>query len=191
MSQVPSCNIPSVITPFLPPGFSRVPAHKTRQPEPSRSDPMGAHHIKITSRRGLGRISRSLTKFDQVWPKSDQVWPSRFDPTGTHHTKRTSGRSPGTRLLEFGEVWPSLTKVDQVWPRFDQGIDRIENWIRLTAPWPLDRAHRELRFSTLRVEKRTRNEGVRSKTVKIGPTLSQILLSVVDKIAYLGGTVCA
>ena len=28
------------------------------------------------------------------------------------------------------------------------------------------------------------------KTVKNGPTLSQILLSVVDKIAYLGGNVC-
>ena len=30
-----------------------------------------------------------------------------------------------------------------------------------------------------------------SKTVKIGPTLSQILLSVVDKTAYSGGNVCA
>ena len=29
-----------------------------------------------------------------------------------------------------------------------------------------------------------------SKTVKIGPTLSQILLSVVDKTAHLGGNVC-
>jgi hypothetical protein len=29
------------------------------------------------------------------------------------------------------------------------------------------------------------------KTVKNGPTLSQILLSVVDKIAYLGGSICA
>ena len=29
------------------------------------------------------------------------------------------------------------------------------------------------------------------KTVKNGPTLSQILLSVVDKTAYLGGNVCA
>ena len=28
------------------------------------------------------------------------------------------------------------------------------------------------------------------KTVKNGPTLSQILLSVVDKTAYLGGSVC-
>ena len=28
------------------------------------------------------------------------------------------------------------------------------------------------------------------KTVKSGPTLSQILLSVVDKTAYLGGSVC-
>ena len=30
-----------------------------------------------------------------------------------------------------------------------------------------------------------------SKTVKIGPTLSQISLSVVGKTAYLGGNVCA
>ena len=30
-----------------------------------------------------------------------------------------------------------------------------------------------------------KNERVMGKTVKIGPTLSQILLSVVDKIAYL------
>ena len=29
-----------------------------------------------------------------------------------------------------------------------------------------------------------------SKTVKIGPTLSQISLSVVGKTAYLGGNVC-
>jgi hypothetical protein len=29
------------------------------------------------------------------------------------------------------------------------------------------------------------------ETVKIGPTLSQILLSVVDKTAHLGGNVCA
>ena len=40
-------------------------------------------------------------------------------------------------------------------------------------------------------KKRMKNEGVMGKTVKIGPTLSQILLSVVDKIAYLGGGVCA
>ena len=29
------------------------------------------------------------------------------------------------------------------------------------------------------------------KTVKIGSTLSQILLSDVDKTAYLGGSICA
>jgi hypothetical protein len=28
------------------------------------------------------------------------------------------------------------------------------------------------------------------KTAKSGPTLSQILLSVIDKTAYLGGNVC-
>ena len=36
-----------------------------------------------------------------------------------------------------------------------------------------------------------RNGGVIGKTVKIDPTLSQILLSVVDKNAYFGGNVCA
>uniref|UniRef100_A0A2N9FX97 Retrotransposon gag domain-containing protein n=1 Tax=Fagus sylvatica TaxID=28930 RepID=A0A2N9FX97_FAGSY len=35
-----------VITPFLPPGFSRVSARKTRQPEPSRPDLTRARHIK-------------------------------------------------------------------------------------------------------------------------------------------------
>ena len=35
-----------VITPFLPPGFSRVSARKTRQPYPSRPDPTRARHIK-------------------------------------------------------------------------------------------------------------------------------------------------
>jgi hypothetical protein len=35
-----------VITPFLPPKFSRVSTRKTRQPEPSRPDPMRAHHTK-------------------------------------------------------------------------------------------------------------------------------------------------
>jgi hypothetical protein len=37
-----------VITPFLPPGFSRVSARKTRQPEPSRSDPTRARRIKYS-----------------------------------------------------------------------------------------------------------------------------------------------
>uniref|UniRef100_A0A2N9F612 Uncharacterized protein n=1 Tax=Fagus sylvatica TaxID=28930 RepID=A0A2N9F612_FAGSY len=39
--------------------------------------------------------------------------------------------------------------------------------------------------------KRTRNEEVMAKLRKNGPTLSQILLSIVDKTAYLGGNVCA
>ena len=54
-----------VITPFLPSGFSRVLAHKTRQPKPNRPDPTRAHHVKITLRRSRGHISRSLTKFNQ------------------------------------------------------------------------------------------------------------------------------
>jgi hypothetical protein len=36
----------TVITPFLPTGFSRVSTRKTRQPEPSRPDLMKACHVK-------------------------------------------------------------------------------------------------------------------------------------------------
>jgi hypothetical protein len=39
-------------------------------------------------------------------------------------------------------------------------------------------------------QKRTRNEGVMDKTVKSSVTLSQILPSVINKTAYLGGNVC-
>jgi hypothetical protein len=39
-------------------------------------------------------------------------------------------------------------------------------------------------------QKRTRNEGVMDKTVKNDPTLSQISLGIVNKTAYLGGSLC-
>uniref|UniRef100_A0A2N9GP19 Uncharacterized protein n=1 Tax=Fagus sylvatica TaxID=28930 RepID=A0A2N9GP19_FAGSY len=48
-----------VITPFLPPGFSRVSARKTRQPEPSRSDPTRARRIKYSQEEGPGHISQA------------------------------------------------------------------------------------------------------------------------------------
>jgi hypothetical protein len=53
-----------VITPFLPTGFSRVSARKTRQPEPSRPVPTRAHHLKYSQKEGPGHISQGLTKFD-------------------------------------------------------------------------------------------------------------------------------
>uniref|UniRef100_A0A2N9G098 Uncharacterized protein n=1 Tax=Fagus sylvatica TaxID=28930 RepID=A0A2N9G098_FAGSY len=48
-----------VITPFLPPGFSRVSARKTRQPEPSRSDPTRALRIKYSQEEGPRHISQA------------------------------------------------------------------------------------------------------------------------------------
>uniref|UniRef100_A0A2N9GTZ8 Retrotransposon gag domain-containing protein n=1 Tax=Fagus sylvatica TaxID=28930 RepID=A0A2N9GTZ8_FAGSY len=57
-------NLAGVITPFLPPGFSRVSARKTRQPEPSRSDPTRALRIKYSQEEGPRHISQGLTKFD-------------------------------------------------------------------------------------------------------------------------------
>jgi hypothetical protein len=57
-------DLDAVITPFLPTGFSRVSARKTRQPEPSRPVPTRAHHLKYSQKEGPGHISQGLTKFD-------------------------------------------------------------------------------------------------------------------------------
>jgi hypothetical protein len=54
----------SVITPFLPPGFSRVSARKTRQPESSRPVPTRAHHLKYSQKESPRHLSLGLTKFD-------------------------------------------------------------------------------------------------------------------------------
>uniref|UniRef100_A0A2N9FLF5 Uncharacterized protein n=1 Tax=Fagus sylvatica TaxID=28930 RepID=A0A2N9FLF5_FAGSY len=53
------------------------------------------------------------------------------------------------------------------------------------------REYQELRFRTLRVENGRETRELWPKLRKNGPTLSQILVSVVDKTAYLGGSVCA
>uniref|UniRef100_A0A2N9HCA1 Uncharacterized protein n=1 Tax=Fagus sylvatica TaxID=28930 RepID=A0A2N9HCA1_FAGSY len=101
----------TVITPFLPTGFSRVSARKTRQPEPSRPDPTKGSSPQILPKRRSGtHFPRTYESFDSILygPKTDE--------------KR-------------GSYGPKLRKN--------------------------------------------------------GPTLSQILLSVVDKTAYLGGNVCA
>jgi hypothetical protein len=63
--ETPNKEGATVITPFLPPGFSRISACKTRQPEPSRPDPTKGSPHQITSKRGLGHISRNPAKFSQ------------------------------------------------------------------------------------------------------------------------------
>jgi hypothetical protein len=62
--ETPNKEGATVITPFLPPGFSRVSARKTRQPGPSRSDPTRARRIKYSQEEGPRHISQGLTKFD-------------------------------------------------------------------------------------------------------------------------------
>ena len=54
---------------FLPSGFFRVSARKTRQPGPSRVDLTKVHHAQRPSRSSPEHISRSLRRFDQVWPR--------------------------------------------------------------------------------------------------------------------------
>ena len=137
--ETPNKEGATVITPFLPPGFSRTSARKTRQSEPSRLDLTKAHHIRMTSRWGLGRISRSLTKFDQSWPRLTKfdlsqpsltrVWPIRSDPTRVHYTQKPSKRGPGyisQNLERFDQFWPGLTKV---WPNHwpDRKLDQADH----------------------------------------------------------------
>uniref|UniRef100_A0A2N9FTU5 Integrase catalytic domain-containing protein n=1 Tax=Fagus sylvatica TaxID=28930 RepID=A0A2N9FTU5_FAGSY len=74
-----------VITPFLPPGFSRVSARKTRQPEPSRSDPTRALRIKYSQEEGPRHISQDQ-KLDRTdHPLTKPIWEAtfaqRFSPT--------------------------------------------------------------------------------------------------------------
>jgi hypothetical protein len=53
------------------------------------------------------------------------------------------------------------------------------------------REYQELRFRTSWVENGRETRELWPKLRKNGPTLSQILLSVVDETAHLGGNVCA
>jgi hypothetical protein len=54
----------TVITPFLPTGFSQVSVRKTGQPGPSQHDLTTLRHIKYSQEEGPGHISQGLTKFD-------------------------------------------------------------------------------------------------------------------------------
>jgi hypothetical protein len=54
----------SVITSFLPTGFSRMSARKTGQLGPSQHDPTKPRHIKYSQEEGSGRVFQGLTKFD-------------------------------------------------------------------------------------------------------------------------------
>ena len=77
----------------------------------------------------------------------------------------------------FREVWKDLTNVDRSWTSLTktmtgQNQDLIDHFLTIgkSTSWPL------IWYFT--GKKRTRNEGVMCKTVKIGPILSQICLSI-------------
>ena len=62
--ETPNKEGATVITPFLPTGFSWVLARKTGQPGPSQHDSTKPRHIKYSHEEGPGHISQGLTKFD-------------------------------------------------------------------------------------------------------------------------------
>ena len=160
--------------------------NETTRTEPARPDEGPPH--QITSEHGSGHISQgALIKFDQGWPSVDQGLTEPF----LIQIGSTMPRNPRKVVRDtFPRVWRALTKVDQVWPRFDRTVDQTKSWIELIAPRPFWRTRWELQFNTLRVENGQETRELQSKLRKNGQTLSQILLSVVDKTGYSGGNVC-
>ena len=82
----------AIITLFLPPGFSRVSAHKTRQLEPSRVDLRKAQlHLRtLKTQPGahfsrFGKVWPELTKFDQSLTKTLTGPKARFDELTPDH----------------------------------------------------------------------------------------------------------
>jgi hypothetical protein len=62
--ETPNKEGATVITLFLPTGFSRVSARKTGQLGPSQQDPTKPRHIEYSQEEGPGHIFQGLTKFD-------------------------------------------------------------------------------------------------------------------------------
>ncbi len=100
---------------------------------------------------------------------------------------------PRAHFARFGKVWPMLTKFDQSWPvltKFNRSLTKTMTKPKSRFDWPLSnhwKEHIKIRYFTGR--KQTRNKGDMSKTVKFGPILSQIWLSIIDqKQAYSGST---
>uniref|UniRef100_A0A2N9IH14 Uncharacterized protein n=1 Tax=Fagus sylvatica TaxID=28930 RepID=A0A2N9IH14_FAGSY len=102
----------------------------------------------------------------------------------------------------LGTVGPSRVGNGSVKPRsnfgqLQKGMDETSSGTLLPPIVPSspfgqeNREYQELRFRTLRVENGRETRELWPKLRKNGPTLSQILVSVVDKTAYLGGNVCA
>ena len=88
--------------------FSGVGArNEAARTKPAWSDEGSPH--QITSKRGLGRISRNPTKFSQGWPSLTksrpsltEVWPNRFRPDWGPIYLETLKMRSGTHSPEFG-----------------------------------------------------------------------------------------
>uniref|UniRef100_A0A2N9GU38 Uncharacterized protein n=1 Tax=Fagus sylvatica TaxID=28930 RepID=A0A2N9GU38_FAGSY len=68
----------TVITPFLPTGFSRASARETGRPGPSQHDPATPLHIKYSQKEGPGHISQVLLTKQPIW---EATFAQRFSPT--------------------------------------------------------------------------------------------------------------
>uniref|UniRef100_A0A2N9ERZ1 Uncharacterized protein n=1 Tax=Fagus sylvatica TaxID=28930 RepID=A0A2N9ERZ1_FAGSY len=113
-------------------------------------------------------------------------------PTRVHLAQKPSKRGPGyisQSLESFDQIRPRLTKFDQglTWT-----VDQTEKLNRTDRSLDHSEERNESFDSILYGPKTDEKRGSYGpKLRKNGPTLSQILLSVVDKTAYLGGNVCA
>uniref|UniRef100_A0A2N9ENE1 Endonuclease/exonuclease/phosphatase domain-containing protein n=1 Tax=Fagus sylvatica TaxID=28930 RepID=A0A2N9ENE1_FAGSY len=117
----------TVITPFLPPGFSRVSARKTGQPGPGRTNLTGTRRFKMTPGCYPEHLSQSLRRFDQIRPeltKFDQAYlggsvcveipsnPQRLGPRA-ENLKQEGYFSYNVQLLDRQELFRSSRNLDQ------------------------------------------------------------------------------
>ena len=96
----------TVITLFLPPGFSRVMTHKTRQLGLSQLGLGGINHTKKPSRHGRKHISWESGRFDKVWPKLTKV--DRGLTKALTEPKARSSRPPPNHWVEHIESFDSV-----------------------------------------------------------------------------------
>ena len=123
----------TVITLFLPIGFSRVPACKTRQPTLSQFDPRRVHsHLRTlktwpgTHFSRFGRVWPSLTKVDRGWPKFERgldrtkskIWLTTFQPLDRAHRELQFDTLQVENGQETRKLWAKPWKLAQHLDKF-------------------------------------------------------------------------
>jgi hypothetical protein len=136
----------------------------------------------------LVNLGRTWSKLSKLWemypgPRFEGFW-ARWTLVGLGTARSNLGQTS----VNPGQTWSTLVKLGQTLGNVSRtfflgvfDVTRLRRTMLAGSGLPVLRADTR--------ENPVGKNGV--MTGKNGPTLSQILLSVVDKTAYLGGNVCA